>query len=52
MKKDTKSAIFDVEKDTNKQFFPKDNLAPEVKWFLDISSSSFGIHQPGRGRPG
>ena len=45
MKKDTKSAIFDVEKDTNKQFSPKDNLAPEDKWFLDISSSSFGIHQ-------
>ena len=45
MEKDIKLAISDTEKDTNKQFFPKDNLAPEDKWFLDISSSSFGIHQ-------
>ncbi|MEA2021542.1 MAG: hypothetical protein U9N08_03625, partial [Candidatus Caldatribacteriota bacterium] len=45
MKKDTKSAISDIKKDMNKLFSPKDTLDPEEKWFLDISSSSFGIHQ-------
>ena len=45
MEKEIKLMISGNGTGTNQPFSLKNALRPEEEWFLDISSSSFGIHQ-------